>query len=153
NVGTIFELPAGTHSIVTLASFNGATGSGPTCKLVADANGNLYGVAPAGGAYGFGSIFEYSASTRTLTTLVSFNGTNGAGPRAGLVFDSSGNLFGTTRGFGGAGIDNYGTVFELPAGAHDIVTLVSFDYSNGAWPLGELLLDAAGNIYGTTSGG
>ena len=67
----------------------------------------------------------------TPTTLVSFNGTNGADPRAGLIADAAGDLFGTTTGRG----DGDGTVFELVnhgGGSYTPTTLVSFDGTNGA---------------------
>jgi len=73
------------------------------------------------------------AANPTLTTLVNFNGTDGAGPIAGMIADANGNLFGTTEG---GGAYEYGTVFEIAktaAGyASTPTTLVSFDGTNGA---------------------
>jgi uncharacterized repeat protein (TIGR03803 family) len=77
-----------------------------------------------------------------LTTLASFDGSNGATPQAGLVMDPSGNLYGTTSA-------TNGTVFELAKGGSTIATLASFNGSNGAVP-SVLLLDGSGNLYGTT---
>ncbi len=108
--GTVFELAAGSGIITTLASFNGTNGANPVASLVWDSSGNLFGTTWGGGASGDGTVFELAAGSGTITTLASFNWTNGANPQAGLVQDSSGNLFGTTA-HGGASGD--GTVFEV----------------------------------------
>jgi uncharacterized repeat protein (TIGR03803 family) len=88
-------------------------------------------------------------STYNLTSLVSFDGTNGANPADALIMDSSGNLYGTTE-HGGA--YNDGTVFEVTSGT--ITRLASFNGTNGANPAGALIMDSSGNLYGaTTTGG
>src|SRR5271165_5442956 len=56
--------------------------------------GNLFGTTQSGGANGDGTVFELAAGSGTITTLASFNGTNGANPETGLVRDPRGNLFG-----------------------------------------------------------
>ncbi len=78
-----------------------------------------------------GTVFELAKGSGTITTLTSFDGTNGAIPDAGLILDSSGNLYGTTLE-GGASGD--GTVFEVGAGGGLITTMVSFGGSNGSAP-------------------
>jgi hypothetical protein len=118
DAGSVFEIAktAGGYASTptTLASFNGTNGAYPTAGLIADANGNLFGTTYGGGANGYGTVFEIvktaSGFANTPTTLVSFNGSNGAGPIAGLIADAKGDLFGTTA-FGGAG--GVGTVFEI----------------------------------------
>jgi uncharacterized repeat protein (TIGR03803 family) len=110
NDGTVFELANGKHTITTLASFNGSNGADPVAGLILDSSGNLYGTASAGGASGDGTVFELARGSGTITTLASFNGSNGAGPHAGLILDSGGNLYGTAS-VGGASGD--GTVFEV----------------------------------------
>jgi uncharacterized repeat protein (TIGR03803 family) len=88
----------------------------------------------------------------TLHTLVSFDGDDGREPIAGVILDAQGNLFGTTLG---GGDDDDGSVFELPfaLGGYggEPVTLVSFDFSNGAFPYGGLALDLDGDLFGTTN--
>ena len=132
-MGTVFELAAGSGTITTLASFNGANGS-RLFRLVAvvrDAQGNLFGTTQFGGANDRGTVFELAAGSSIITTLASFNGANGAAPAAGLIRDAQGNLFGTT--FVGGAYDR-GTVFELAAGSSTITTLASFNGANGADP-------------------
>jgi uncharacterized repeat protein (TIGR03803 family) len=149
NDGTVFELAAGSGTITTLASFNGSNGANPYAGVVMDSSGNLYGTTYGGGASSDGTVFELAAGSGTITTLASFDGSNGANPRAGLAMDTGGNLYGTT--FGGGASDK-GTVFELAAGSGTITTLASFDGTDGTGPLAGLLRDANGNLYGTTSG-
>jgi uncharacterized repeat protein (TIGR03803 family) len=116
------------------------------------------------GAYSYGTVFEIaktaSGYASTPTTLVSFNGNNGANPYAGLIADANGNLFGTTQQGGAYGA---GTVFEIAKTARGYAstptTLVSFNgnngssSSNGLDPIGGLIADANGNLFGTTSFG
>ena len=162
NDGTVFEIAAGSNTITTLASFNGANGSEPRGGIVIDEWGNLYGTTLYGGAYGtenggagFGTVFELMASSSysSITTLVSFeeaDGTNGAYPMAGLIVDGSGNLYGTTT-WDNANGD--GAVFEIVAGSSTITTLASFDGTNGASPEASLLMDSNGDLFGTTYNG
>ncbi len=148
--GTVFEIAAGTHALTTLVSFTGANGEKPGAGLVLDANGNLYGTTQQGGQHGDGTVFEIANGTQTLSTLVAFKGTNGSTPDGGLMFDSSGNLFGTTL-LGGT--HNDGSVFEIAAGTNAFSTLASFDSANGRSPVGDLIADTNGNLYGMTNAG
>src|SRR6185312_11773306 len=160
--GTVFEIvktPTGYASApTTLVSFNGADGSAPESSLIADANGNLFGTASEGGANGDGTVFEIKKTAggyaSTPTTLVSFDGADGETPFGSLIADTNGNLFGTTA-FGGANGD--GAVFEIKRTAGGYAStptiLVSFDGADGETPYGGLIVDATGNLFGTTSAG
>ena len=162
--GTVFEIPAtttGFGAAVTLGSFDGANGHGsyPTGSLTADSAGNLYGTTfwgGDGGLYGPGTVFEVPKSITGYgapITLYSFNGTDGANPAGSLILDSANEIFGTTK-LGGSNGD--GTVFEINRTATGLInttTLVSFDGGNGANPLGDVVADANGNLFGTTSVG
>jgi uncharacterized repeat protein (TIGR03803 family) len=149
-VGTVFEVAAGSGSITTLASFDNTNGAHPQAGLVLDSSGNLFGTTLYGGAFGYGTVFEMAAGSGTITALASFNGTNGAYSYAGLVQDSSGNLFGTASSGGASG---YGTVFEVAVGSGTITPLASFDNTNGTDPLAGLVLGSSGNLFGTTAAG
>ena len=151
NAGTVFELAAGSGTITTLASFNGANGQDPNVGLIEDASGNLFGVTAGGGnASNDGTVFEVAAGSHAITTLALFSGTNGATPNGTLIEDGSGNLFGTTE-LGGA--SNDGTVFEVAAGSGAITTLASFNGANGFEPFGSLVEDGSGNLFGAATDG
>ncbi len=150
NGGTVFELAHGSGAITTLASFNGTNGWNPYDALIMDSSGNLYGTTGGGGAFGWGTVFELARGSGAITTLASFNGTDGASPFAALIMDNSGNLYGTTVGGIVKGTPNYGTVFELAHGSGTITTLVSFNVTNGAEPEDALIMDSRGDLYGTT---
>ena len=126
--------------------------------LILDTAGNLYGMTAGGGASGDGVVFKLTPnSDGTWTESVLYNfagGTDGANPHAGLVFDASGNLYGTTQ-YGG----NYsaGIVFQLVPNSDGTWTesvLYSFaGGSDGANPVAGLIFDATGTLYGTTEVG
>ena len=148
--GTVFEVRAGSNVVTTLASFSGANGAFPNGSLIRDSSGNLFGMTYGGGSSWYGTVFEVRAGSGAVTTLASFNGSNGASPYASLVEDGSGNLFGTTYGGGSSGD---GTLFEVQAGSNAVTTLVSFNGANGEYPAVGLVEDGSGNLFGTTSAG
>jgi uncharacterized repeat protein (TIGR03803 family) len=172
NDGTVFEIvnsgtvaaPIYASVPTTLAAFNGSNGREPYAGLTVDANGDLFGTTRGGGANFYGTVFEIKNNgtvaapvyASALTTLVSFN--DGADPRAVLIADANGDLFGTTSGDGAYGdgtafeIKNTGTV-AAPVYASAPTTLISFNYSNGAFPLAGLIADANGDLFGTTQQG
>ena len=120
----------------------------PSAWLVQGSDGNFYSTTEYGGASGDGTVFQVTTNG-TLTTLVSFNGTNGGYPCAGLVQGSDGNFYGTTPQ---GGLLGDGTVFQMtPAGV--LTTLVSFNGTNGSYPYAGLVQGTNGNFYGTTASG
>jgi uncharacterized repeat protein (TIGR03803 family) len=175
--GTAFELlpPAksgGAWTETVLHTFTGPPdGAISQAGLVQDAQGNLYGTTTSGGAYSFGTVFELlppakSGGTWTETVLYSFCSASGcadgATPLAGLLLDAQGNLYGTTECGANGGAYGSGTVFKLapPAvegGSWTETVLYSFcpvsGCADGANPLAGLILDAQGNLYGTTFAG
>jgi len=134
-------------------------GAYPTAGLIFDGAGSLYGTATAGGAAGAGTVFKLSANTDgswSEIVLHSFcsmaNCAEGRGPDGGLTIDHSGNLYGTTAA-GGAHSD--GTVFGLTQNADGSWTeKILHDFAaDGIEPVGGLVFDRKGNLYGTTSQG
>jgi uncharacterized repeat protein (TIGR03803 family) len=154
--GTVFELTpqaGGAWTETVLHSFDSTDGYYPEANLILDASGNLYGSTPAGGAYGYGTVFELTATPDgKWTEQVLYNFDGGYGSYGNLVSDASGNLYGTT---GGGGAYGHGTVFELTPNADGGWTetiLHSFNGSDGLQPLAGLILKS-GDLYGTTISG
>lgn len=154
--GTFYELTLqsnGTWELSVLYSF---TGGDPIGSVIADTAGNFYGITNGGGLHGAGTAYRLSNTSGTWqkTTLWSFGGPrDGAYPSAGLVLDQSGNLYGTTVL---GGIYGEGAAFELSPSAGEMYTetlLHSFGAgaSDGEHPNAPLIIDAAGNLFGTTS--
>ncbi|HEY2473560.1 MAG TPA: choice-of-anchor tandem repeat GloVer-containing protein [Candidatus Cybelea sp.] len=153
--GTVFKIDsAGTESL--LYQFHGNFGSrkpdgqDPQGPLVADSAGNLYGSTAYGGKDQYGTIFKVSKSGKE-TVLYSFTGgSDGGRPYKGVIRNSAGNLFGVAYVGGGSGcLNGCGTVFELSSGG-TLTTLYRFKGANdGGNPYGGLVMDSAGNLYGT----
>ena len=149
----VFKLsPSGTETV--LYSFTGGSdGNGADAGLIADSSGNLYGTTIAGGKSGYGTVVKLSPGG-TETVLYSFcslpNCTDGSFPIAGLIADSSGNLYGTTV-FGGASGD--GVVFKLTPGGTETVLYSFTGGSDGANPYAGLFADSSSNLYGTAEYG
>jgi len=152
--GVAFKLnPKGVYSV--LHTFTGGTdGANPPAGLIRDASGDFYGTTVAGGANGCGTIFKLDKAG-TVTALYNFAcGTDGFHPSASLIRDSKGNLYGVTR-YGGDLLcynnSGCGVVFELsPTGVYSVLHAFAGPPDDGAVPLGSLLRDGAGNLYGTT---
>jgi len=151
--------PAHAQTETVLYSFCGqlncTDGANPlSVTPVMDNEGNLYGTTASGGAYGYGTAFEVTPSgTEIILHNFANDGTDGAQPGSGLIFDEQGNLYGTTA-YGGS-YPHMGTVFELTPAEDGCTetTLLSFNWNDGAVPLGSLIRDTSGNLYGTTSEG
>jgi uncharacterized repeat protein (TIGR03803 family) len=166
--GTVFEIsPNGsggwTHFVIY--SFTGGNDGGlPTSGVTLDSAGNLYGTTSYYGAFGSGTVFELKPSSGGWieSTLYSFTGgTDGARPFSGVVLDAAGNLYGTTFEGGTrycplSGYSGCGVVYKLAPGTSQwsYTSLYTFtDKLDGANPNAGVVLDGAGNLYGTTEEG
>ncbi len=158
--GVIFELnPSGQETV--LYSFTGGLdGAGPNC-VTRDAAGNFYGTTTAGGvASGFGSgvVFELDAAGAYRVLYAFTGGADGGLPFSGVVRDAEGNLYGTTSSggincaTGGLG-NNCRVVYRLSPSGEETVLHSFTGGGDGANPSAGLVLDAAGNLYGTTPWG
>ena len=159
--GTVFKLaPNGTETVLyTFAG--GSDGDTPQAGLIEDSAGNLYGTTSEGGnnsctdGFGCGTVFKI-APDGTETTLYTFKGgTDGARPDSALIAGSAGNFYGETSEGGGTGCSGYGcgTVFELAADGTETVLHAFAGGNDGIGPSAGLIMDKAGNLYGTTGGG
>jgi len=150
--GTVFKLSKD-GTLHTLYSFTGGSdGNTPEGRLIRDGNGNFYGTTYGGGANSMGVVFKVAADG-TETVLHAFTGgpKDGAFPtNAGLAMDSAGNLYGMTQ-FGGG--NDYGTLFKLARSGRFKLLHSFIGGSDGRYPAAGLIIDDAGNLYGTTQGG
>jgi uncharacterized repeat protein (TIGR03803 family) len=154
--GTVFRLtPKGKKKVAykekVLYRFGRYAGDAadPYAGLIFDSAGNLYGTTFDGGYYGYGTVFELTAAGKEKV-LYSFGHYAGDGthPGAALIFDNAGNLYSTTNDGGAYG---YGTVFELTAdGTEKILYSFGGQAGDGEFPIGGLIFDQNGNLYGTT---
>ena len=167
----MFELTPeanGTWTEKILHSFGiGLDGFSPTAGLIFDAHGNLYGTTADGGhaqisgTFKGGTVFELTKMCGGWTEKILHNfasGNDGYNPEAGLIFDAAGNLYGTTSGGGMGPTQANGTVFELsPSAERDWAEKVLYNFGvpsgTGFTPAAGLILDASGNLFGTTTAG
>ena len=167
----VFELSLngnGTWKPTVIHRFTGAPKDGSSAQgtPVLDKAGNVYGTTGTGGEENDGTVYMLTPVAGRKTwkkkILYSFKGgpTDGSGPAAGIVFDSAGNIYGTTSAGGSSSACSFGCgiVFELVAltigkGSYTEKALWNFNKRDGQWPFGSLTLDSAGNLYGTTDFG
>ncbi|MFZ0319053.1 MAG: choice-of-anchor tandem repeat GloVer-containing protein [Candidatus Sulfotelmatobacter sp.] len=163
--GTVFELSTKTGAEKILHDFqqdDNIDGYYPVGSLIFDSAGDLYGTTSTGGSGFQGVVFELSPRAgkpwqERILHNFTFNGTDGANPVSSLVMDSAGNLYGTTSS-GGNQPNGLGTVFELsPTETGPWTETFPHDFSfcgdDGCDPVGNLILDGAGNLYGTAESG
>jgi uncharacterized repeat protein (TIGR03803 family) len=163
--GVVFELTPGpgiTWAQKVLYNFqnNGKDGVNPNDTLVLDSSGNLYGTCGTGGKYGYGIVFRLTprkSGTWNEHILYSFKGNgDGNNPQGGVVLDAAGNVYGMTQNGGSSG---FGNVFELENNGgkfterviHNFCASGSTICHDGAFPVSPLTIDAAGNLYGTST--
>lgn len=153
--GVVFQLIAASGWRENpLFSFDGGMdGAQPLSGVAVDSFGNLYG-STSGAECGNdgGTVFELNSRSWTYSTIYCLGGHYGGGPYfSTLIIDAMGNLYGTTYG---DGTNNYGSVFKLTPsnGTWTYISLHDFTGgSDGGYPVGNLLFDFNGNLYGTAS--
>ena len=156
-VGTAYELSPTSNADwqeTVLHSFSGGhDGAMPFAGVILDQSGNLYGTTQGGGTAGVGVAYELTAAGNWKETILheflGLEAADGANPN-GLVFDQSGNLYGTTVG---GGKFNPGTIFRLSRHGSEWKETVLYSFTagnDGAYPSAAPTLDSAGNLYGTT---
>ncbi|MGO4884568.1 MAG: choice-of-anchor tandem repeat GloVer-containing protein [Bryobacteraceae bacterium] len=149
--GVVFRMDLAGNETVLHTFMGGADGIEPLAGVVLDQAGNIYGTTRGGGAASQGTVFRVSPSGQE-TVLYSFPGGNGGGyPQAPLVMDSSGNLYGTAAGY--SQTQTAGVVFEVSSSGTETVLHVFSGGTDGLSPFAGLILDTAGNLFGTTYAG
>ena len=155
--GTIFKFTPATGALSALASFPALARRGvfgqylsTASNVVFDSKGDLFCTTEVGGNYADGSVDELPAGSNQISAVVSFNGTSlGSQPSSGLISDAAGNLYGTTffapvQG----GFASNGSVFEFHPATGTLTTLAEAVFFGPDYPSGNLILDAAGNLFG-----
>ena len=158
--GVIFKMtPSGSGWSETIPYTFGKIPDGgyPVAGLISDSAGNLYGTTAGGGQSGNGTVFELSPVNGSYVYSVLYDGFYSPygpdnGPQAKLAMDQAGNLYGTSYG---TGTNLMGQIFRLSHGANGwtFSVLHEFNDNDGAFPIGNLVIDTSGNIYGTTTQG
>ena len=135
--------------LTVLYSFSGADGSEPSSPLILDAQGNLYGATAAGGVEQQGAVFKL-APDGTESVIYSFHGGSDGSWPVGLILAGDGNFYGTTRLGGTPRSEGQGTVFKLTPQGEETVLYVFTGQADGGEPMAGVVMDAQGNLYGTT---
>lgn len=144
------------QTFTVLYSFTGPDGGRPFSGVIRDAAGNLYGTTYSGGAYGYGTVFKINKYGKEKVLYSFSGGADGANPVGGLVRDAAGNLYGTTDGGGNpyCGFGQYcGTVYKVDKYGKETVLYRFGGLPDGHTADSSLILDAFGNLYGTTQAG
>jgi uncharacterized repeat protein (TIGR03803 family) len=162
--GTVFKITTAGVETILYRFTGGADGSNPRGNLVVDGQGNVYGTTSGGGnlpclrnQFGCGVVFKVDASGNETVLHAFRGGTDGAYPASGLVLDSAGNLYGTASQGGDTSCDasgnGCGVVFKIdPSGSETVLYTFQFTDALGSY-VSNLILDSAGNLYGTTEYG
>ncbi|MGD0214438.1 MAG: choice-of-anchor tandem repeat GloVer-containing protein [Terriglobales bacterium] len=146
--------PAAAQTETLLYAFTGGTDGGqPFAHLASDGAGNFYGTTAVGGL-GYGTVFEVSPNGNggwNETVLHAFtDGADGGYPLASpVIFDSHGNIYGTTAK---GGANGFGVFFELSPAGKSWNETVLYNFASGVggvYPFNGLIMDSAGNFYGT----
>jgi uncharacterized repeat protein (TIGR03803 family) len=151
--GVVYRVDTAGAETVLYSFTGGADGGGPAAALIRDSEGNLYGTAMSGGAFGSGVVFELD-SAGTETILYSFaGGTDGGTPIGGVIRDYAGNLYGTaySGGIGTCPFSGCGVVFKLDTTGDETVLYSFTGGSDGGMPRANLIRQSTGNLVGTTS--
>ena len=154
--GVVFKLDS-TGKETVLYTFTGqADGGTPMASLIRDAAGNFYGTTQNAGTFGWGVVFKLDPTGKETVLHEFTGGADGATPQGVLISDAAGNLYGTTYQGGTGTFFTNGVVFELNSGgggAYNLLHTFAASGLEGMLPDAGLLMNSAGNLYGTTSQG
>ncbi len=154
--GVLYQFsPAGKETVLHKFTNTKSDGFWPTFgSVLRDTSGDIYGTAVYGGPGANGIVYELKKGSKKETILHTFpaQANDGAAPECGLIQDEAGNLYGTTFAGGDSGSLSAGTVFKISNTGEESV-LHSFIGTDGFGPVAGLVLDPAGNLYGTASSG
>ncbi|HXM42775.1 MAG TPA: choice-of-anchor tandem repeat GloVer-containing protein [Bryobacteraceae bacterium] len=148
--GVVYKIDTSGHETVLYSFTGGADGGNPEAGLILDSAGNLYGTTYRGGAKKAGAVYKLD-TTGQETVLHSFTGgADGVFPQAGVIRDSTGNLYGTASQ---GGATDAGVVYMLDTAGNETVLYSFTGGADGRFPYAGVIRDSAGNLYGTTNQG
>ena len=163
NAGTVYKLDASGSETVLYSFTGGADGGFPYAGVIADSSGNLYGTTVSGGAkqanctvHGCGVVYKVTPSGQETVLYTFPGGAAGESPKAGVIADAAGNLYGTTVAGGLSTCEHTrgcGVVYKVDSSGHETVLYAFKGGADGAVPAAGVIADAAGNLYGTTTNG
>lgn len=155
--GTVFLIDASGSETVLYAFKGSPDGANPGASLIRDSSGNFYGTTVAGGTGtnckdtgGCGTVFKVDPQGNEAILYSFQGGADGSFPVSNLIFDSAGNLYGTTSGQGDG---DPGTIFKLDTSGNETVVYRFTGGSDGSNPYGGLVMDQLGSLYGTAFAG
>jgi uncharacterized repeat protein (TIGR03803 family) len=152
--GIVFSYVISTGIFTDVTDLNASTqGGNPSGSLVLAPNGKFYGLTSAGGANGFGTLFQLDTTSLTLVDKVDLAGiSNGQYPKGSLIYALDGKLYGMASS---GGLNNSGVLFQFDPGSGTYTDKVDLETAtNGAVPTGSVIMASNGKLYGmTTSGG
>ncbi len=151
SVSSVFEIAAGSHQFQTLATIPSEDGIGPA-GLVLDSSGNIYGITYESSLLGNATLFKIAEGTHQFSVVVNFEFVFDGiqAPYPCLAVDGAGNIYGLASQTGDT---NNLMVYEVPAGSNTPDVLQTIPASEASWPNAGLVVDAQGNLYGTTQNG
>ncbi len=152
--GVIFQYNTYTNTYTKKIDLVWASGSYPFTSLIQASDGKLYGITTAGGANGYGVIFQYNPSSNTYIKKFDFVAATGAGSISSLIQASDGKLYGLSHQGGAGGPSSAGAIFQYTPSTNTYAD--KFDFSGttiGSYPQGSLIQASDGKLYGMTSGG
>jgi uncharacterized repeat protein (TIGR03803 family) len=148
--GVVYKVDSSGNETVLHSFKYGADGGNPYAGVIRDPAGNLYGTTYYGGVWGAGVVYKVDSSGNE-TVLYSFTGgADGGNPYAGVIRDPAGNLYGTATRGGGS---NVGVVYKVDSSGNETVLYSFVGGLDGAIPVGGVIRDSAGSLYGSTANG
>ena len=147
--GVVYKLDTAGHETVLYSFTGGVAGGNPIAGVIRDSVGNLYGTTVNGGG-----VYKVDAAGNYAVLYTFTGGADGGTPYSGVIRDAVGNLYGTTQ-LGGLGVDlsGYGVVYKVDTAGHETVLYSFTGGADGGRPSAGVILDSAGNLYGTTYSG
>ncbi len=150
DAGVIFKIDPANGNFTKIHDFYWWTGTWPSGTLLQASDGLLYGMTNGGGDNGYGVIYKIDPNNNDFTKIHDFNGMDGGYTMGGLMQASNGLLYGMTYE---GGDDDCGVIFKIDPTNNDFTKIHDFDWTDGIWPINNLIQASNGLLYGMTYDG